>query len=828
MKPTTIQDLSDFNELFATISSENIKYFPVRHHSPACSYFLKHYIQKLEPDYILVEGPHHFSHLIPQITDDDLKPPFAIYTTFENKKTKQGEEGRQSSFYPFCDYSPELVALRAGKEIGAHMEFFDLGFPEQIENERTFYGNTPKLGALIDDVYLRRSVYLQSLAKNAGCRDEDELWDHWFESRVKPDEPANIEHTLQFINHVAAYCAMARRDYTDEMLQAEGTFAREKFMAERIAELIDSVAVDDTNILIVTGGFHTIALPRLVKKHKKLSKIRKSPECDNYLIQYSFDQIDRLSGYGAGMPSPYFHQLNWDYINKKISEPPVSTLLTEIARQSTKKKLDQKISTADTIQALVQANTMASLKGRKAVTREDIFDAVRSCYVKGSIEIEGLRILEIAKNTLSGDRIGQLPSTVSLPPVLQEFKRHCESLGIKLDQVHRKRWVLDIYRKTKHQKISRWLHCLNFIGSPFARLVSSPQFFSGSSIKLTQEEWEISWSPLVDSHLIDLSIHGVSIKEICLYRLKERQSALVQTGESRDAMAMVTLLVEICRMGIQETMDTLMGDIQVVLNEEENLVHQISALQQLLMLGSLKPLLNLTSLAGVEEIYVLCYQRICYLLRLIITDDTDYIREILQNLSTMRELIVASDAETELSDNDSTIDRQLLIDSLEHRLSEKPMLYPVLYGAYFGLLYGLGQKTDRELTDTINVQFLSAYSKPAERVGFFYGLISTHRDLLWHHEDIIKTLSDLLEQWSDHEFLTLLPEVRLVFSELTPNEIDRVAENISDIHNTAPIGTLYHDDINDEILMWNVNLSMQVSEILNKQGLGDWISQGKK
>ena len=37
--------------------SSNIIFFPIRHHSPACSYHLKNLIKEYQPDCILIEGP---------------------------------------------------------------------------------------------------------------------------------------------------------------------------------------------------------------------------------------------------------------------------------------------------------------------------------------------------------------------------------------------------------------------------------------------------------------------------------------------------------------------------------------------------------------------------------------------------------------------------------------------------------------------------------------------------------------------------------------------------------------------------------------------------
>src|SRR5215472_19327612 len=103
-------------------------YFPIRHHSPACAWHLVRLIRELKPPAVLVEGPSSFTPLIPTILDPATKPPIAVYTHFIDvgrklyKPTENEPDlgpARFAAYYPFCEYSPELVALRVGQQIGA-------------------------------------------------------------------------------------------------------------------------------------------------------------------------------------------------------------------------------------------------------------------------------------------------------------------------------------------------------------------------------------------------------------------------------------------------------------------------------------------------------------------------------------------------------------------------------------------------------------------------------------------------------------------------------------------------------------------------------------
>ncbi|MBQ2265459.1 MAG: hypothetical protein II341_08665, partial [Oscillospiraceae bacterium] len=52
--------------------------FPVRHHSPVCSYQLVRTIAAYQPDTILIEGPENANELIPILTSEETVLPAAI------------------------------------------------------------------------------------------------------------------------------------------------------------------------------------------------------------------------------------------------------------------------------------------------------------------------------------------------------------------------------------------------------------------------------------------------------------------------------------------------------------------------------------------------------------------------------------------------------------------------------------------------------------------------------------------------------------------------------------------------------------------------------
>ena len=107
------KEMDKIDELFhkSLNLSSNIIFFPVRHHSPACSFHLIKTIEEYMPEIILIEGPVDGNNVKEFLEDENSKPPFAIYYSYSDKKGFISEEKEKyKCYYPFLNYSPELIA----------------------------------------------------------------------------------------------------------------------------------------------------------------------------------------------------------------------------------------------------------------------------------------------------------------------------------------------------------------------------------------------------------------------------------------------------------------------------------------------------------------------------------------------------------------------------------------------------------------------------------------------------------------------------------------------------------------------------------------------
>jgi hypothetical protein len=821
------QETCDVHPLLDRLDASAAVFFPVRHHSPACAGHLKQLIHDLRPERILVEGPRNLTPLIPLLLHPRTRMPVAVYTHVVDAGHEilpappaalpSGGAPRFAAYYPFCDFSPELVALQAGAAVQARTEFIDLTYPEKLWAERGSLLEAAEchVDSLLDERHLERSAYLRHLARRTGCRNPDELWDHLFEVR------SGAVSTREFMRRVAAYCCLARRDYAARELEQDGTLAREQAMAAAIAGALQETAARGTRrVLVVTGGFHTVALPALVQAAPapppmpRLKTVVQEP----VLVRYSFDQLDSLNGYASGMPSPQYYQWLWSETCAQCPTPLDSAALrviVEIGRTTRERKLPNALSPADEIAAFTQARLLARLRNHSGPAREDILDGIRSCFVKGSMDAEGEVVMGLARQILSGVAIGDVPPEAGVPPLVENFRQTATQLRLNIQDATRRNVSLDIYRKVAHRRVSRLLHTLTFLEAPFAALVGGPDFVSGTHLELLQEHWEYGWSPRTESALVEASVYGSTIEDAGANRLRAVIAAWPGEGKGRTAGAAVTLLARACRMGLHRHAADLLTLIRQNIEEDGEFLSVADAASQLVLLWQSREPLEAQRLPGIPDLLTLTYQRMCSLMDGLANCKPDAAVQALCGMGMARELLVAAK---------EWLDPDLFWEEMK-RLLRMPQACTTILGGAAGLLYAEGRLPAAELLILVRGQLGAAVSDSRRKVGFVLGLFRTCREAAWQQQGIMETLNVVLDGWDEAEFMQLLPELRLTFADMTPAETDRVAAVVASLHGKSNLGELVHHDVTGQQVEFHGRITRHVIASLQDDGLVAWAEE---
>lgn len=739
---------ADLDRFLETFQASDLVFAPIRHHSPACAWHLARLIHDLQPATVLVEGPSSMDTLTPLLADPELTPPVAI--CFRRSRQAEG-----STFFPFCAYSPEWIALREAKAIGARFGWIDLEpGPESA-------------GRMCDDQAFLHSRFLESLASREGCRDSHEFWDRRFESAFRQ------ENTSDFWRRIAAYGFLARLSTPEESLQRDGTLAREAFMLDQIrAERKRNARRKNPGpLLVVTGAFHTPALLANRMTVAAPTSPTRSPDRLPVLIPYSFREMDPFHGYGAGMPHPGYYQRLWMHPGGNaatVLQEVAAEILTDLARHSREDSHLQALSTADLAAAHQQACLLAAFRGNPGPLREDLLDGIRSSFVKGSLDADGKRILDLAHQQLCGDQVGRVPSGTPLHPLVSDFRGRCQELGLRLDSSLPQTRALDIYRKPRHLRISQFLHLLEVLEIPFARFLGGPDFVRGRDLDLLIEHWELTWSPQLETQLLLRAQSGTTLQEV-LEKVLHVRAAEIEARHSGGSAEAVALPLVCLRLGLGQLAEAFTPLVARRIQREDRFDHAAETVGQLSLLQQMPGPFATEKPAALSMLLCAAYERACLLMDNFPSLHAEQAETALRQTHLLLSALAADSGGCPL-DSDrfwnacSTLTR-----------SGGSGLDPLLLGGLLGWRWRNQPQIGPEVTRLLRVQ-------DAEQGGFsrfLCGLLQTRRELTWLDEPLMRALTEILQTWDDALFTRNLPGLRLAFADLTPSETDQAAKLIA-------------------------------------------------
>ena len=193
-----------YNDYVIYTMVDGIHFLGIRHHGPGSAKNVKAYLEELEPDIILLEGPPEAEPLLARVFHEQMKPPVALLAY-------QPDEPRRAVFYPFAEFSPEWQSMCYAVRREVPLRFFDLPLvhhlafwkerEEQSVNEKSgeegvcdeIPGETSEAKISGKAVVSAVSELLPvdpfaHLAKAAGYDDPELWWEVNFENRQHNEE----------------------------------------------------------------------------------------------------------------------------------------------------------------------------------------------------------------------------------------------------------------------------------------------------------------------------------------------------------------------------------------------------------------------------------------------------------------------------------------------------------------------------------------------------------------------------------------------------------------------------------------------------------------
>ena len=787
-----------------------VVHFPVRHHSPACAYHLKRQLEAHPPDAVLIEGPADATPLIPLLTADDARFPLAIYTTYAQPRASlyvsddepgepdASEESdasdepappreiprpplRHAAYYPLCDHSPELVAIQTAHRLGIEAAFIDLTYPQRVHAESApseQFGHhaapdtpAPRVTSLQAQPQLESGAFIRRLCEKTGARDGNDLWDILFECNFRTQD------TDTFVQALLTYCHALRAEHSGQEIDADGTRAREGAMAHAIAQRTQR----GQRLLVVTGGFHAVALadtPPQAPEPVPAAAASADPDDNAVLLtRYGFRQLDALNGYAAGLPSPDFY--------RRLDEGQhAQEILVHLQRRLRKERPGDTAGVADTLAAAEQVARLAHLRGHATPTREDLLDAVRSCFARGG-HAERAAVLASVHHELAGDRLGVVPAGAGQAPIVRDFSRAADGLRINAGTQRTGRLALDLYRSVRDRNRSRFFHQLRVLDVPFATHEAGPDFVAGDDLHRVRELWTFTWTPDADAALTEQSRYGPTLEIAAAGRLQEDITALQHGAATGRADPAVAAVLEACRCGLHAHAERWLTLTHDLIATDTDFTALVRALSRLLLLHVATEPLEAHRLPAVAPLAHRAFARAVEqseTLNHVAEDDESSLSAAAHALIDLQQ---AATTLNQLDDarDDRQLDRHRTLDHALTRLTRDAP--PHLAGVAAGLRHAAGELTSAHLAAGLQRQ----QGDPAHAAAWLRGLMTADRTALLATDDaddgpephappLLEALHHLIHAADDTLFVTLLPDLRLALTDLTPRETDDVARRL--------------------------------------------------
>jgi hypothetical protein len=734
----------------------DVHLFPVRHHSPRATKCLRGWLETVQPELILIEGPSDADSLIPVITDQESQPPIAILAYSTDGKP-------QSCMWPFVRYSPEYEALRWARAHGVNARFIDwpsgaaLGAARQAALEAEKRPGDAIVSPTPEEVSdpnggTGNGNRRQELADRFGMRHFNEFWDAWFEAPAY-DPVRYREAMTAFADYIAP---AADRDPESAL--------RDRIMAEAIEASIQAGTAPD-RIVAVLGAAHVAAI------------VREDPRVDTPLpetvpaalavVPYSYPRLSESHGYGAGNRAPWYYER----VFENALDFNQASLVVLIEFAASMRLRGFAVSLADVIEAYRLGVTLAGLRGKTGPGADELAEAACAAITRG----DQAPIREFLTPLMIGRRVGRLGSAAGRNSLQREFTEGLRSYGFpqkdELETV--------TLRLADHTQAaaSLFLHRLRVADVPYAGYAGSQAVVSKAKLKddeaggygalsRVREHWQVQWTPATEVALAERVIYGESFAEVCERRLNEAlqdaKHAADATGLLVDAVLTEAMKATARALDVAERLSSTDEDI-------ESLSQAARTLAGLKSFGSSRP--QLTQVAGtVDRLLVGTFTRATMRLPLSLLGNAEATAPARRAMTVLQELALTQ----------SGLDRAAWFAGLQE-ISGDETVESTAAGTAAALLYLARESNDAQLRSLLDRRLADTIT-PARSADFLAGFFSVNALVLLKNREIVAALSAFLAGLGADAFRDALPALRRAFAVLGASERRFLLEHLIALH----------------------------------------------
>ncbi|MER6514214.1 DUF5682 family protein [Nonomuraea sp. NPDC001636] len=521
--PADLLDPADPRVVVAGLAAATRPYLVgVRHHSPALAVVLPELLEAADPETVCVELPADFQQWLPHLADPATVAPVAL--------AGNGADGL--GFYPFADFSPELVAIRWAAKRGVEVLCCDLPLSDpgrqaagpEAEASDGRQATGPEAEAA------RGPRFAAALAAAGTGRAGDDMWDRAVEVLAPGCEPEAVRRAALGVGWAL------RRDAAAGGGVEARDLAREAYMRR----VVSAAAAGGRRVAAVVGAFHAPALlttdepPAPAPSNPApTASTESAPEGSGpggaravtSLVPYAFDLLDSRSGYPAGIRDPRWQQAVFeaDGVPDRVRDG-AARAITDLCREL--RAAGHTAGTGEAVETLRLACDLARLRGLPAPGRGELLEAVTTVLGQGEPLGRGRALAKALDTVLVGTARGRTaPGTPrsGLGPAVEQ-----ELAALRLpcpDDPDPREVRLDPLRSDLDARREVLLRRLHVCGIGYGEPIQVAG--TGDATALTTK-WRLSWTPAAPA-LLDLAgVRGVTPAQAAAGTLREtyrRESA---------------------------------------------------------------------------------------------------------------------------------------------------------------------------------------------------------------------------------------------------------------------------------------------------------------
>lgn len=714
--------------------------YGVRHLSPAGAVHLKTFLDQVDPEVVLIEGPSDGTEQLQHLAHAKTRPPVALLAFTKARPVR-------SLIYPLAAYSPEWVALRWALTKKRKVRFMDLPaetFLALRDDDAKEGGDRSK--AYLDDPY-------EAIAKLSGEPDHETWWERHFEHTVEVAAYRNAIHEFGRGLRELAFKTPERE---------KETLLREAFMRRELRAHVKKAE----KAVAVCGAFHAPVLtddePAL--SDEELAKLPRA-ECVLTLMPYSYPRLSAQSGYGAGNHAPHYYELLHEEVSAGKPERLRARYFSALAAELRSGGLIR--SSAEVIECVRLAEGLASLNGSSSPALRDLVDAAVTLLGNG----ERLPI-EKARNAVEiGTAIGTLPPGVTRTALQDDFHQLIKTLKLeKYLKDEEQKLELDLrenrFAKSKDTAFldrarSTFLHRLDVLDVSFGSRQHREQ--KGTA----REAWKLRWTPECEIRLAERSLEADSLESGAAWALAQRLATATDVGQATG----VVLRAAECELA--DALSAALKRVQDLTVDEGGFAAAAGGIENLLETIRYGDVRDVDP-KPLRPVLAQLYLRSTLLAFGACVSDDDACKAIAAGMDKVQNAAFIGE---------EGLDAARWIDALQ-RIAASDDRNPYLSGYAAALLIERGKFDDAAIDREVSRR-LSPGTEASVGVGWFEGLVQRNRAALFLRPILWKTLSEFVDGLDDEAFKKALLYLRRAFSSFSAGEVRRVAGLLGELWKTG-------------------------------------------